>query len=59
MEGRDPGLGPEGCEPGAGAYRFVGGAFDGGAVNGDGPLGTGGGAMFCPKGGDVMLAGGA
>lgn len=31
-----------GCEPGVGAYLFGGGAPDGGAVNGEGPLATGG-----------------
>lgn len=31
-----------GCDPGAGAYRFGGGAPDGGAVNGDAPRATGG-----------------
>ena len=31
-----------GCDPGAGAYLFGGGAPEGGAVNGEGPLATGG-----------------
>ena len=50
------GVGPgcEDCDPGAGAYRFGGGAFEGGALYGEDVRATGGCLMFWfTSGGDV------